>query len=83
MQAPVVTNASTEQAITLAKQLKEAGAKMYGAFWCSHCFDQKQIFGAAAMADFPYVECYPNGWKRVRKRPGAWGMGACGRMAKV
>ncbi|KAI8470427.1 MAG: hypothetical protein J3K34DRAFT_368500 [Monoraphidium minutum] len=37
---------------------------MYGAFWCSHCFDQEQAFGRAAMADFPYVECFPDGWKR-------------------
>lgn len=40
---------------------------MYGAFWCSHCYDQKQMFGKEAMAEFPYVECYPEGWKR-----GAW-----------
>lgn len=49
----------------LAKRLKAAGAKMYGAFWCSHCFEQKQAFGKEAMADFPYVECYPEGYHRV------------------
>ena len=38
----------------------------YGAFWCSHCFDQKQAFGKDAMADFPYVECYPDGFRKVR-----------------
>lgn len=64
-QAPVVTTSSTDQSVRLASRLKAAGAKMYGAFWCSHCFDQKQIFGSAAMANFPYVECYPNGWKKV------------------
>lgn len=26
---------------------------MYGAFWCSHCEDQKETFGAGA--DIPYV----------------------------
>jgi hypothetical protein len=31
----------------------------------SHCYDQKQEFGAAAMAEFPYVECFPQGWKKV------------------
>ena len=35
--------------------LKETGAKMYGAFWCSHCEDQKETFGAGA-SDLPYVE---------------------------
>lgn len=33
----------------------------------SHCYDQKQEFGAAAMADFPYVECFPQGWKKVSR----------------
>ena len=49
----------------LAKRLKAAGARMYGAFWCSHCFEQKQAFGKEAMADFPYVECYPDGYYKV------------------
>ena len=49
----------------LAKRLKAAGAQMYGAFWCSHCFEQKQAFGKGAMADFPYVECYPDGYYKV------------------
>jgi hypothetical protein len=65
-QSPVVTAPSTNDAKSLARRLKDSGAAMYGAFWCSHCFDQKQAFGADAMADFPYVECYPDGWKRVR-----------------
>jgi hypothetical protein len=38
---------------------------MYGAFWCSHCYDQKMDFGREAMAEFPYVECFPQGWKKV------------------
>lgn len=37
---------------------------MYGAFWCSHCYEQKQIFGQEAMEEFPYVECFPEGWKQ-------------------
>jgi uncharacterized membrane protein len=65
--APEVTTDSSSKAVDLAKRLKDAGAKMYGAFWCTHCYDQKQTFGKAAMADFPYVECYPDGWKRVRR----------------
>ncbi|CAK0783785.1 hypothetical protein CVIRNUC_006985 [Coccomyxa viridis] len=59
---PRVTEASNSKTIDLAKRLKAAGAKMYGAFWCSHCFEQKQAFGKEAMADFPYVECYPDGY---------------------
>jgi hypothetical protein len=42
-QTPTVTHASPPGAVDLAKRLKNAGAKMYGAFWCSHCFEQKQV----------------------------------------
>lgn len=60
-QQPTVTRESPPKAADLAKRLKDSGARMYGAFWCSHCFDQKQAFGKDAIADFPYVECYPEG----------------------
>lgn len=36
--------------------ISESGAKFYGAFWCSHCQDQKKAFGAAA-GKLPYIEC--------------------------
>ena len=36
--------------------LKDAGAVFYGAFWCPHCQEQKQLFGTAVDA-LPYVEC--------------------------
>ncbi|KAG2492135.1 hypothetical protein HYH03_009626 [Edaphochlamys debaryana] len=64
---PVVTTESSDRAVALAARLDAAGARMYGAFWCSHCYDQKQEFGSQAMADFPYVECFPNGWKKGEK----------------
>jgi uncharacterized membrane protein len=60
--APVIDNKSTAYSRDLALFLKEKGAKMYGAFWCSHCEDQKEIFGAGA--EIPYVECFPDGWQR-------------------
>lgn len=40
----------------LALCLKEKGAVFYGAFWCSHCNDQKKLFGSSAKM-LPYVEC--------------------------
>jgi hypothetical protein len=70
--APLVTTDSSDKAVGLARKLREAGAKMYGAFWCTHCFDQKQTFGKQAMEDFPYVECYPEGWKRVSAFDYTW-----------
>ena len=60
--APVIEAQSSSYSRDLATHLKSVGAKMYGAFWCSHCEDQKEIFGAGA--DIPYVECFPGGWER-------------------
>lgn len=48
--------------IALAQHLKDVGAKMYGAYWCPHCIDQKKLFGEQAVAQhLPYVECDPTG----------------------
>ena len=36
--------------------LGDRGVKMYGAWWCPHCVEQKEKFGASF--DYaPYVEC--------------------------
>ena len=59
---PQLEQKSTAYSRSLAKHLAETGAKMYGAFWCSHCIEQKETFGAGA--EIPYVECFPNGWER-------------------
>lgn len=34
---------------------------MYGAYWCAHCYDQKQRLGKQAFSRIPYVECDKNG----------------------
>ncbi|QDZ21916.1 thiol-disulfide oxidoreductase [Chloropicon primus] len=68
---PVVTTESTREALSLVQKMKLVDAKMYGAFWCSHCFDQKQVFGKEAMKDFPYVECFPSGFKKGIKQEAA------------
>ena len=44
----------------LAQHLSQQGAKMYGASWCPHCIEQKELFGASARR-LPYVECSPGG----------------------
>jgi len=36
--------------------LTDAGAKMYGAFWCPHCDSQKKEFGAS-FEHVNYIEC--------------------------
>ena len=61
---------TTEQTVTfdskdsstakLAKCLTQKGVRMYGAYWCPHCADQKAMFGD----DFHFVkyfECDPKG----------------------
>ena len=58
---PPVTTSSGEAETLLAKHLTDIGAKMYGAYWCPHCHDQKQLFGKTAYKDIPYVECAPDG----------------------
>jgi uncharacterized membrane protein len=40
----------------LARHLTASGAKLYGAYWCPHCTDQKEMFGKAA-GRLPYIEC--------------------------
>jgi glutaredoxin len=44
----------------LAEHLTAQEATMYGAFWCPHCADQKELFGEA-VDDIQYVECDPEG----------------------
>jgi len=44
----------------LAEHLARSGAKFYGAYWCSHCQEQKEMFGESAHR-LPYIECSPQG----------------------
>jgi uncharacterized membrane protein/Zn ribbon nucleic-acid-binding protein len=44
----------------LAIHLARSGARMYGAYWCPHCQQQKEMFGASADR-LPYIECSPGG----------------------
>jgi len=39
-----------------AQCIKDSGAEFYGAFWCTHCQDQKKEFGNASKL-LPYIEC--------------------------
>lgn len=59
-----ITTQSSPLAISLARHLHSIGAKMYGAFWCSHCIEQKQIFGREASKLLDYVECFPEGYRK-------------------
>jgi uncharacterized membrane protein len=58
--SPITTSSGAAE-LALAAHLKQVGAKMYGAFWCPHCHDQKQLFGKEAFNQINYIECDPKG----------------------
>lgn len=39
-----------------AKCLRDKKTLFYGAFWCSHCQNQKKLFGSSEQY-IPYIEC--------------------------
>ena len=49
--------ASTPEQKALSDHLRAKGAVFYGAWWCPHCFHQKNLFGIEAGQRLPYVEC--------------------------
>jgi glutaredoxin len=48
---------SSNRQQALARHLKQKGAVVYGAWWCPHCTQQKELFGLEAIELLPYVEC--------------------------
>lgn len=58
---PAITQDSSDRAIKLADDLSALDSKFFGAFWCSHCYEQKQTLGKQAMAKIPYIECDKDG----------------------
>lgn len=59
---PQITTHSSPEALKVGKELKNLNAQMYGAFWCSHCYDQKQTLGKEAFTEsVTYIECSKDG----------------------
>jgi uncharacterized membrane protein/glutaredoxin len=44
----------------LAEHLSRTNAKFYGASWCPHCIEQKELFGSSGRR-LPYIECSAGG----------------------
>ena len=63
-----ITTTSGTAEVDLAKHLTAIGAKKYGAFWCPHCYEQKQLFGKEAFAEINYLECDPQGENPQREK---------------
>ena len=49
---------------SFAKCLSDRDATMYGSFWCSHCDDQKKLFGSS-FRYIHYVECSVPGGRQM------------------
>lgn len=50
-----------------AECITDSGAVFYGAFWCPHCNDQKELLGEG-MDSIEYVECStPDGNSQTRE----------------
>ena len=47
---------ATPEEIAFAKCITDEGAIMFGAYWCSHCKSQKDLFGKS-FDEINYVEC--------------------------
>lgn len=60
---PAITTASGPAEVALAEHLTAMGARYFGAYWCPHCYSQKQLFGAEAFEKLTYVECDANGYQ--------------------
>lgn len=58
---PRITTHTSARAEEIAVRASQKGAKMYGAYWCSHCYNQKQLLGQEAMQLIPYIECDKEG----------------------
>ncbi len=57
---PIVTAQANTNVTRFVQYLNQTGVKMYGAYWCPHCKNQKDLFGAAA-SQLNYIECDPRG----------------------
>ncbi len=59
--SPAITTSSSPQKVKFAKFLSDNNFKMYSAYWCPHCHDQKQLFGKKAVKELTVVECAQDG----------------------
>ena len=59
--SPVITKSSSPQKVKFAKFLTDNNFKMYSAYWCPHCHDQKQLFGKKAVKELTIIECAQDG----------------------
>lgn len=61
---PRVSAADNKNLDGFAKCLSQKQVKMYGLFWCTHCAEQKDLFGPS-FNYVTYVECGVPGTRRA------------------
>lgn len=73
---PPISTTSNERALLLSTELQNLNTRFFGAYWCSHCYEQKERLGKEAMTKIPYIECSREGKNsqaelcKARKIPG-------------
>ena len=65
--SPPVRSESGPAQIALAEHLTASGAKVYTAYWCPHCHEQKELFGRQAAEKLTVIECAPDGRNSQRE----------------
>jgi len=65
--SPPVRSESRPAQIALAEHLTASGAKVYTAYWCPHCHEQKELFGRQATEKLTVIECAPDGRNSQRE----------------
>lgn len=64
---PPITHESGKAEIALAEHLRSLDAKIYTAYTCPHCYEQKQLFGQEAMKLIQDIECNSKGFEAQPK----------------
>jgi hypothetical protein len=52
-----ISSISGAAEIELAEYLTQKDVKVYGAYWCPHCYEQQQLFGKEAWKNIKHIEC--------------------------
>lgn len=63
----IFKGAAPSQYDSFAQCLTDKGTIMYGAWWCPHCQNQKNLFGTS-FKKVTYVECSPNQTKTMSEQ---------------
>ncbi len=55
-----ISTTSGAAELELADYLTQKDVKVYGSYWCPHCYEQEQLFGKEAWSKINQIECAPD-----------------------